>query len=95
MMRINTVIAIIILTCGLATSHGSISDMRGYRRTATREAIPHLSKSDLLGEGFEIAQQTSNRCFTPYFWCFLPGWAPINTPCWCATPNGPVGGVVR
>lgn len=94
-MRINTVIAIVVLTSALATSHGSISDNRGYRRTAGRDATRHISKIDPLGDRFEIAQQVSNRCFTPYFWCFLPGWAPINTPCWCATPNGPVGGVVR
>jgi hypothetical protein len=44
---------------------------------------------------FELAQQVSNRCATPYFYCILPGYAPIGTPCWCASPNGPVAGSVR
>jgi hypothetical protein len=43
----------------------------------------------------KLAQAYDNRCFTPYFWCYLPGPAPINSPCWCASPNGPVAGVVR
>lgn len=47
------------------------------------------------GANVELAQQMSNRCFTPSFWCFLPGYAPIGAPCWCATPYGPVGGIVQ
>jgi len=37
----------------------------------------------------------SNRCFTPQFWCWLPGFGPVGTPCFCNTPYGPVNGVVR
>lgn len=37
----------------------------------------------------------ANQCLTPYFWCYMPGYAPVGASCWCASPNGPVGGVVR
>lgn len=37
----------------------------------------------------------SNRCFTPYFWCFIPHVVPVGTPCYCASPYGPVQGIVR
>lgn len=42
-----------------------------------------------------IAQPpVGNRCFTPQFWCWLPGYAYVRTPCYCATPYGPVAGMV-
>jgi hypothetical protein len=49
---------------------------------------------------FEDSTQTaqvpqSNRCVTPTFYCFLPRYAPVGVPCWCASPYGPVGGVVK
>ena len=40
-------------------------------------------------------QQYSNVCVTPVVSCYLPGPAPSGTPCWCATPYGPVNGRVR
>ena len=42
-----------------------------------------------------VPQQVSNVCVTPVVSCYLPGPAPIGTPCWCATPYGPVNGRVR
>ena len=66
--------------------------------TATRKLdtiiLPTPHRQFFVEDRLEIAQQVSNRCLTPYFWCLLPGFAPIGTPCWCASPNGPVPGRV-
>jgi len=43
----------------------------------------------------QLAQYLSNACYTPVGWCFLPHYAPVGSACWCATPYGPVGGIVR
>jgi hypothetical protein len=40
-------------------------------------------------------QYLSNVCYTPVTYCFLPQYAPIGTPCWCATPYGPSSGYIR
>jgi len=40
-------------------------------------------------------QYLSNVCYTPVTYCFLPQYAPIGTPCWCATPYGPSNGYIR
>ena len=32
------------------------------------------------------------RCVTPAGFCFIQGMAPPGTPCWCASPYGPVQG---
>jgi hypothetical protein len=31
-------------------------------------------------------------CLTPYLWCWMPGPGPVNQPCACYTPNGPIAG---
>lgn len=42
-----------------------------------------------------VAQPSmSNRCFTPRFWCWMPVFAPIRSPCFCSTPYGNVQGIV-
>jgi hypothetical protein len=41
------------------------------------------------------AQPVSNRCVTPQFWCTLPGFGPVGSPCYCNTPYGPVPGIIR
>lgn len=41
------------------------------------------------------AQPTSNKCYTPQFWCLLPGYGPVGAPCYCNTPYGPVPGIIR
>ena len=49
-----------------------------------------------LEDRTQLAQaQGSNRCVTPVVICVLPVLAPVGSACWCATPYGPVGGVVR
>lgn len=40
-------------------------------------------------------QQMGNHCVTPQFWCQLPGYGPIGSPCYCNTPYGPVPGIIR
>jgi hypothetical protein len=98
--RTTTIIAIVMLISGLATPH-SMSLKVPNKKLPERTFNQHASPTDPLGERFidpvshtfEVAQgPVSNRCFTPYFWCFLPGYAPVGAPCWCPTPNGPVGG---
>jgi hypothetical protein len=51
--------------------------------------------SDANRKPVQLAQYVSNVCYTPVGWCYLPQYAPIGTPCWCASPYGPVGGYVR
>jgi hypothetical protein len=90
-MRIKMIVALMTMSQGFVASP-SITN-RVELRKAPDARIFLLEKRPIP---FEIAQaSSSNRCFTPYFWCYLPGFAPINTPCWCASPNGPVAGVVR
>jgi hypothetical protein len=90
-MRVRTFIALFALTQGIISPRIA----RRTDRSVARVPPAYISISERLDDRLEIAQQFSNRCFTPYFWCYLPGTAPINTPCWCASPNGPVAGVVR
>jgi len=42
-----------------------------------------------------VAQYLSNICYKQVNWCYMPQYAPIGTPCWCATPYGPAGGYIR
>jgi hypothetical protein len=88
-MRINEII-VLIAVFGSFVSHsskvnrgsGSLVEPRALQQSSIEEAIVNPI-------------QASNRCFTPTFWCYLPGYAPVNARCWCATPNGPVAGIVR
>ena len=90
-MRRMIILAVAILISGYAIGKNS-QHVDGITKRIARYIQPrHISS----GGSFELAQQVSNRCATPYFFCFLPGYAPIGTPCWCATPNGPVAGTVR
>lgn len=94
-MRVTMTLAIVALTCGAATSRPT-NDDRGLGRGLDRNKVRSELNLDSLGDTFVLAQApVSNRCFTPYFSCLLPGYAPLGTACWCATPNGPVAGVVR
>ncbi len=58
------------------------------------DSIREIWRGNIIEERSEFAQQMSNRCLTPYFWCFLPAYGPVGTPCWCASPNGPIAGRV-
>lgn len=84
----------IILSCGLAAPHSTMGEPvtpRNGQRTYIRPSL----ENERFGQRLEAAQQLSNRCATPAGSCVLDQSAPVGTPCWCATPNGPVSGVVR
>jgi hypothetical protein len=88
-MRFSRIIAsLILVSTFVAPDSLPINPRRGHA-SMRKLSLPLNSL-----ENAEFAQQTSNRCLTPYFWCFLPGYGPVGAPCWCATPNGPVGGHV-
>lgn len=70
---------------------GSRPAISGPERTSILELS---SGKNLKLQAEPAAQQMSNRCLTPYFWCILPQYGPVGAPCWCASPNGPVGGRV-
>ena len=86
-MRIFTISAIVL----------TLSSVTPYSSTQYSDVVEHgnLSASSQIGPGLMEFIQVSNRCFTPQFWCYLPGNAPVGARCWCATPYGPVEGVVR
>lgn len=89
-----TRIAIAILSITMGASFGS-SPGPASNTVTPRWQGNELSVATSADNYPKLAQAYDNRCFTPYFWCYLPGPAPINSPCWCASPNGPVAGVVR
>lgn len=90
-MRVAFVLVVIAMVSSLATSYRSKPD-DGLINPRDR----HAPTNGLFRGRIQLAQvQYDNKCFTPNFWCFLPQAYPINTPCWCATPYGPVQGVVR
>jgi hypothetical protein len=88
-MRIKAAIVFILLS-GSFVSHSST-----VRQGSGSLMEPRAGQVSSVEDGIGNPIQLSNRCFTPTFWCYLPGNAPINARCWCATPNGPVAGVVR
>jgi|KBSMisStandDraft_5_1062788.scaffolds.fasta_scaffold419487_2 hypothetical protein len=47
------------------------------------------------GDTLRLAQYMSNICATPYGSCYMGGFGPIGSQCWCPSPNGPIRGVVR
>jgi len=93
-MKAMKIMFTIIFTCGLAAPHRTMGEPvapRAVQRTYIRPSL----ESQSLSQRLEAAQQVSNRCATPSGSCVLDQSAPVGTPCWCATPNGPVSGVVR
>jgi hypothetical protein len=48
-----------------------------------------------IAAGPAAAQPLGMVCQTPYGWCGMPGPAPVGSQCYCATPQGPIYGVVR
>lgn len=37
--------------------------------------------------------QMTQICQTPYFWCVMNQFGPVNSPCWCASPIGAANGI--
>ena len=90
-MRVASLFALVVLIPGAAVPRSSTADHDAVNLGDLHAAIQTISVGQDLGEPIQV----SNRCFTPNFWCYLPGYAPVGANCWCATPNGPVYGVVR
>jgi len=63
--------------------------MSGYRRLL---ALGLFAASLVVPEA--ASAQYSNRCFTNMGWCWLPGAAPLGSPCYCGSPYGPQPGRV-
>jgi len=93
-MRVMMMIAVVVLASGIATPHNRTANNLTNQTVIDDISRGYISHRGSLNDRFEVAQAVSNRCLTPYFWCLLPGYFPVNSPCWCATPNGPVPGVV-
>jgi hypothetical protein len=86
-MRI-TLVAAIVLACSSVASYSSAPYNDAIEPS---DLHPAIQAGGVPGE----PTQYSNRCYTPNFWCYLSGNAPVGARCWCATPYGPVAGVVR
>jgi len=97
-------------TVVLSAMCGASANMPSGPATATERAIPlaHLfvegsggrlialsSDRKALGSPTLLAQYMSNICATPYGLCYMAQYGPIGSPCWCPSPYGPIGGVVR
>ena len=89
---IGVIIALVLLVSGYVMGH-SVTRHDGVREWVARPIAVRNEKGD--NKQFAQAPSRSNRCVTPTFSCFLAQAVPVGTPCWCATPYGPVGGVVR
>ena len=81
------------MVCDAGNGHGGIG--------TKHESVDHcdkvvdlslLSRQRAVGRLLKV--QYVARCVTPAGTCFLQTAAPMGTPCWCATPYGPVGGRV-
>ena len=95
-MRIPIALWPIVLGLSFAASDGSVSKIDLIRKPTVPTLERNITSPDRLDDRLEIAQQqVSNKCVTPSVSCVLPESAPINTPCWCATPNGPVAGFIK
>lgn len=86
-MRLRRIIVASVLVLAFASGSRPVSSR------PERTSIQEFWHGKSLGVRAEpAAQQLSNRCLTPYFWCYIPQYGPAGTPCWCASPNGPVAG---
>jgi hypothetical protein len=65
-------------------------------RILRRGLAAALLGAGLLGPTPSAAQipdhPPGSICLTPYMWCWMPRPGPLNYPCACYTPGGPVGG---
>lgn len=97
------VLCLAISFSGGAVSHVRPANLDGVLQTSARgwrATCHHVVDSDMLrgryarGGLLEVQwpQQPMSRCLTPSGACWIPGYAPIGTACWCASPYGPVPG---
>ena len=94
-MRNVTIVAVLVLVCGYVVSHAAKRDNAAIERLAGHTPIRNIPIGKNFEAGALFAQNMSNRCVTPVVYCYLAQYAPVGTACWCATPNGPVGGTIR
>lgn len=90
-MRVMVIVAM-LFTCSLAMPS------RRYPASPATERAPRLAALHNFADADNpsVAQAAvSNQCVTPHLTCSLPQSVPVGTPCWCATPNGPVTGTVQ
>lgn len=85
-MRIKIIAALIALTLGTISPHSASRGDHPVERVRQTK----ISIDERLNDRPEIAQYYSNRCFTPYFWCYLPGPAPVNLLAGALVPTGPL-----
>jgi len=93
-MQITRTIATLVIMAGIM-HFGSTSRTQDLKHLVGSTTVRNSSERGGQLGTFQLSQEMSNRCVTPYSWCSLPQSVPVNTPCWCATPNGPVGGFVK
>jgi hypothetical protein len=77
------------------TVHTNSTQKNIYIHGDLIDALAHAPEQAVDSANFLYVQYpTSNRCLTPSFWCLLPGYAQVGSPCWCGTTYGPVAGRV-
>ena len=94
-MRVALVSALIVMVSGLTASRSTKPDNDLISLRDLHAPMQYRQSNDAIGARIQLAQQYDNRCFTPSFWCYLPQNYPVNIACWCATPYGPVQGIVK
>jgi hypothetical protein len=93
-MRTVTTIAIFLLTSALASPRTTVPEGRTSWR-ASQSTQFRIGRFEVHDDPLLLAQAVSNRCVTPAVACLLAQTVPVGTPCWCATSNGPVSGIIR
>jgi hypothetical protein len=95
-MRMIRVVAIAALALSSAMANSSMPKEAVNTQKGEQKITESIPKANPFVDRIELAQQFSNRCVvSPAFSCSLPRSAPVGTRCWCSTPSGPAGGVVR
>jgi hypothetical protein len=92
-VTIGVIVVIVLLASGY--DRGRPVTRHDGSKEGVAGSIPAINAKS-FGDGTLFAQAPpSNRCVTPTFYCYLQQYVPVGTACWCATPYGPVAGVVR
>jgi len=93
-MRTITMIAILVLTSAFASPRNTLPQSRASLH-ASQSGHVRVGRFEVRDRPVLLAQAVSNRCVTPSVTCLLAQAVAVGTPCWCATTEGPVNGVVR
>jgi hypothetical protein len=91
-----SIAAVATLACAastpISTCINASSDGRSRGLPAQEDVVVDSRPWSNYGRIIRAQYPQMVRCFTPQGMCWLPGSAPPGTPCWCATPYGPVAG---